>query len=253
MASFIDAFNDALSEKHVILKMLLFAIPVYISVNLYLSKNMVSFYVFLTLTLILFLVLMSIGINNICSNKHEIFTFNIIKMFFVLIRMIVAVGPAAIILFGSGFIIVKNVVLPFDVPNINLYFQIFVWAVVGTILLTSYLSFSKNSNIVDSYNFAALYEATSDVLINVIFLIPQLVIFNGIIVGFVWYVMYCINIPVTHHLFLFYCSVVAVFNVAILASFFAQLAYDVIKGKDDEYRDKFYMSGCKSDNYDKYK
>ena len=243
MASLVDAFNDSTSEEYAFFKYAVLAIPIFFSVNSYLSGNFVLFWLLTIPALLLFMALLSVGINNVRHNKKEILTFNIIKLLYVLFNCLIALAPTYLILYVSGFCITTFVNLPFDVPYLPVVFKCIVWLVLGSIALTVFLSFSLSMNIKSAYNFPVIFESCVDILISTLFLAPQLLIMNGIIVGAVWYLLFYFKISLTNPLFIYYCSFIFVLNISVLSGYFAQAAYEFIKGDDYEYRDNYYIKG----------
>lgn len=250
MASVIDAFNDARGEENAIVKIVLYAIPVFLCAYLYLQKNMFLFNVCCIPTSLILAALLSAGINNIRANKRIILILNPIKLFTIIISMLLGVIPMGIILTLFGLSIITFVKIPFDIPHFPLIFKSIIFLFLGSIILTTYLSFSKTLSLKSAYDFKAIYTSSLDVMICILFLIPQLAIINGILIGAVWYLLFCFHIPVTNLLFVFYCSAILVLNISILSSYFAQISYELIKGDDDEYRDNYYIKGHNSVLYD---
>ena len=243
MASLTDAFNDAFGEENAIVKFVVYAIPVFLCAYLYLSNSRFGCYTLAIPTALLLLTLMTNGINNIRSNKREILTLNPVLLIPVLIKLFFAVFPVFCIMTFIGYLIITFVKIPFDIPNITLIFNCIVFLIVFSVIFTSYLSFSKTLSIEAGYNLKVISESAMDVLICLLFLIPQLIIANGIIIGIVWYLFFVFHLPINNPLFIFYCSAVLVFNISALAGYFAQVSYELIRGKDDEYKDNYYMKG----------
>ena len=231
MASLTDAFNDAFGEENAIVKFVVYAIPVFLCAYLYLSNSRFGCYTLAIPTALLLLTLMTNGINNIRSNKREILTLNPVLLISVLIKLFFAVVPVFCIMTFIGYLI------------ITLIFNCIVFLIVFSVIFTSYLSFSKTLSIEAGYNLKVISESAMDVLICLLFLIPQLIIANGIIIGIVWYLFFVFHLPINNPLFIFYCSAVLVFNISALAGYFAQASYELIRGKDDEYKDNYYMKG----------
>jgi len=253
MASLTDAFNDAFGEDMAMVKIIVYAIPVSVCANLFLEKSFVAGYLFAIPTLILLATLMSNGICSIRSNKREILTFNIVSLVSVAIKMIIAVLPILCLMTFIGYCIVTFVKFPFDIPNFTLIFNCIVWLIVFSVIFTSYLAFSKTLNIFEAYNIKVISESSMDVCINLLFLIPQLLIANGILIGAVWYLFFVFKLPLSSMLFVFYCSCVAMLNLSALSSYFAQASYELIKGKDNEYQDNYYMKGSGINMYNRKK
>lgn len=243
MASLTDAFNDAFGEDMAMVKIIVYAIPVSICANLFMANSFVAGFFFAIPTAILLATLMSNGICNIRSNKREILTFNIISLISVAVKLLIAILPIFCLMMFIGYCIVTFVKFPFDIPNFVLIFNCIVWLIVFSVIFTSYLAFSKTLNVFDAYNIKVISESSMDVCINLLFLIPQLLIANGILIGAVWYLFFVFKLPLNSMLFVFYCSCVAMLNLSALSSYFAQASYELIKGKDSEYQDNYHMKG----------
>lgn len=241
MASLTDAFNDAFGEDMAMVKIIVYAIPISVCVNLFLANNFVAAYFFSVFTAILLAALMSNGICNIRSNKREILTFNVISLILVAIKLLIAVLPVSCLMMFIGYCIVNFVKFPFDISNFTLIFNCIVWFIVFSVIFTAYLAFSKTLSVFDAYNVKIISESSMDVCINLLFLIPQLLIANGIFIGVVCYLFFVFKLPLNSVLFVFYCSCVAMLNLSALSSYFAQASYELIKGKDSEYQDNYYM------------
>ena len=243
MASLFDAFNDALGEDNSTIKIIIYSLPVFFCSYLYVTKNLFAAYLFAIPSVILILALMSNGIYNVRSNKREILTFNIFTLITAGIKLLIAILPLLAIMLVAGSLITNIIKIPLDIPHIQLVFNSLVWLIIFSVIFTSYLAFSKSLNVADSYNLKVIFESSIDVLINLIFLIPQLAIANGIIVGLGWYVIFLLKLPLTNPLFIFYCSCIFVFNISALASYFASASYELIKGRDNEYKDNYSLRG----------
>ena len=243
MASMWDAVNDSADEKYFLFKHILYALPVFFCAWFFINKNMGLFYLFAIPTFFIFVGLFSCGITNIRQNKREILILNPVQLLFTVFSLVISVLPTAVVMFFIGYCITTFVSIPSDIPYFPIVFKSIVWAVVGSVVLTAFLSFSKYSSIKSAYNFSVIFESCADVLINILFLIPQLIILNGILVGTVWYLFYYFKLPLTNPVFIFYCSCIFVFNVSVLADYFAQVSYELIRGDDDEYRDNYYIRG----------
>ena len=246
MASLFDAVNDAVDEKFFLIKHIIYALPIFFCASLYINNNIGLFYFFAFPIIFIMFGLLSCGIENVRQNKREILTINPIKLLYTVFSLALAIVPLTAVMYFVGYCITAFVKLPFDLPYLPVVFKSIVWILVGSIVLTSFLSFSKSSSIKNAYNFPVIFESCVDVFINILFLIPQLLILNGIIVGAVWYLFFYFKLPLTNPIFIFYCSFVSVFNISVLADYFAQASYELIRGEDEEYRDNYYIKGTGS-------
>lgn len=237
MASVVDAFNEALSEDLSFLKFAIYSIPVYFCVKFFLVGQMGMFYFYGAITAILLWGLLTQGINNVRMNRNEILTLNPLKLLNSIIRTFLAVVPTLVVWVTVGTLIVKNVKIPIELPHVPLIFQIIVWSIIFSIVMTSYMSFSKYLKVQQAFNYKVIGESCIDVLVSFLFFVPQLVIANGILVGPVAYLFFFFHLPFNHWGFVLYCSMVFVINISILANFLAQASYEHIKGNNEEYDD----------------
>ena len=102
--------------------------------------------------------------------------------------------------------------------------------------------FAKYLNIVQGFNYKVIAESCIDVLVSLLFFLPQLAIANLVLVGPVAYLFWYFQLPFTHWGFVAYCSVVFVVNISILANYLAQASYENIKGSNEEYDDNVQIN-----------
>lgn len=258
MALMTDALSDAMSEDFSLVKILVYAIPVFICAYAFISKNMPLFIICAIPTTILLLALLSNGIANITSNKREILTLNVFSLIPVAMKLFFAITPQTIITLVIGFCLTYFIRIPEELKYGQLIYECIVWTLSASVILTEYFAFSKRLDVKAPYNLQMISEATIDILINIIFLIPQLLIINGILIGIAWYMFFLLKYSVQHPLFIYFCSAVLIFNISFLASYIAQISYEAIKEKDELYNDNYYIRTKKDEilnnkNYKKEK
>ncbi|MDY6310508.1 MAG: hypothetical protein SPL73_01245 [Cyanobacteriota bacterium] len=239
MASIIDAFNDAFSEEYSLVKILVYSLPVFASAYFYVNGNNSAAFILGIPALLIAFGLLACGINNILSNKKEILTANPFFLIVTIIKSVIALSPMVLILGVIGYFIVTRVSIPPVYAHAQEIFQGCMWVLLGSIVFTSFLSFARKLKIIDAYNLKIISESSIDILVCLLFLIPQISIADTLLVGFVWYIFFFFKIPATNLIFVFYCSMIAVLNISVVADYLAQVSYEYIKGKDDEY-DEFY-------------
>jgi hypothetical protein len=132
--------------------------------------------------------------------------------------------------------------MPDTIPQGQNIFSIIVWAILFSIILTSYISFAKYMKIKQAFNVRVILNSCIDILISFVFFIPQLLLASLILVGPVAYVYSLFNIPFTHWGFVAYCSLAFIINISILANFFAQIGYEQIKESNEEYDENVQIS-----------
>ncbi len=240
MASIVDAFNEALNDDKVVLKVFLYAIPAYIVAKLFLVGKMNLFMFWGTIAAILYLALLTLGINNVRMNRREVLSLNPMMLGMALVKSIVVLLPQLAVFGLIGFMLVSHVTIPVDLPHVPLVFSIVVWSIIFSIIFTSYLSFAKYLRVPQGFNYKIVFESCIDVLIGLVFFVPQLIVANIILIGPVVYLYhFFFHLPYSHAGFVAYSSAVFVINISILANYMAQAAYEQIKGNNEDYDDHY--------------
>lgn len=237
MASIVDSFNEALTEDFALVKIGLYSIPVYFCTKFFIVGQMNLFYFYGFLTLVLFFGLLTKGINNVRMSKKEILTMNPKELLNATARGLTILVPQLIVFGAIGHYVLKEIQIPVELPHVPTIFAIIVWSILGSIVLTSYLSFAKYLRVVQAFNYLVVFESCVDVFVSFLFFIPQLLLANVVLIGPVAYLFYFFQLPFTHWGFIFYCSLAFVVNISILANYLAQSAYENIKGSNEEYDD----------------
>lgn len=239
MASVIDSFSEALNDRFAILKFIIYSIPVYIVAKQFMLGKMAYVQIWGSILALLLLALITQGINNVRMNRTEILSANPIQLVKALLKSFVVLVPHILIFGFIGNITTNMLEFNVDVPHFNLIVHIIVWLILGSIVLTSYLSFAKYLKISQGYNYKVILESCTDVLISVIFYSPQLLLAGAVLVAPVWYLFKLFNVTLQHWGFIEYCSIVFVVFVSILTNYLAQCAYEQIKGNNEDYDDNY--------------
>ena len=227
MASVKDALEESLSERFAFIKYFIYAIPVFISYILFHKGNMVMFYMIAPLTFLMLATILIIAIRNVgTGNNYVLPTFNIIEFIISAIKAILALGPIFAISIIAG-IMLCNINIPVAIPNIQLIYTIIVWVILGSIMLTSLIVYSKEERILDAYNFILISNSCMDILIAIIFFIPQLVIVNGLLLGTIAY-LFWVFFTLENPVFIYICSMALVMNIVITGHYLAQMDYENI-------------------------
>lgn len=242
MAIIFQAVNEAFADKLSVLKFIIYGTPVYFSAQFFKNGQMNEFYMLGGATAILLLTLMVCAISNIRNNNKEIITLNPLKLVWVLAKLSVAICPIVLVLIPLGNFIVSVIPDIAGIDNFKTIATVVVWVLIGSILLTSYLAFAKFLEIKQAYNIFVISNSCIDVVINLLFFIPQLVFVDVLLFIPIWYVFYFFKISFEHWSFLAYASYMFIANISIVANYFANVSYELIKGKNDEYDDKHTMT-----------
>ena len=153
-------------------------------------------------------------------------TFNIITFCITAFKAIFAIGP----ILGLGLWIGNMLVaikIPIPVPNIQLIYAIIVWLILGSIIITSLILYSKTQHLKDAYNLVLISNTCMDILVAIIFFIPQLLLVNGLFIGIIAY-LFAVFLSLENPIFIFLCSMAIAINVAITGNYLAQIDYELV-------------------------
>ncbi len=243
MANIFDTFNDTFGQDKIFLKLFLYAIPVNLSLAAFIKGQMFICWFYGLPAFLILMGAMANGIKNIRDNNMDVLTFRVIQLLKAIAKTSAVVLPWFILLYIIGSLCIKYINFPFDYPYLPLIIKCIVWGLCSSVLLTAFLCFAKNMNIKDAFDIKMISDSAIDVLLHFLFLIPALLLVNAILVGIMWYIFYFFHWDINNPVFTFYCSMIIVLNASALANHFAQNASDLIKGSEDEYKDKYRIRG----------
>ncbi len=227
MASIKDAVEESITDNLAFVKYFLYAIPVFICYLLFNQGNMGWFYFLGFFTLLMLISILIICIYNVRNGQNYVLpTFNIITFGVTAFKAIFAVGP----ILGLGLWLGKliaSIQIPIPLPNIQLIYAIIVWLIIGSIIITSLILYSKTQHIKDAYNLTLISNTCIDILIAIIFYIPQLILVNGLIVGIIAY-LFAVFFTLENPIFIYLCCMALIMNVAITGDYFAQIDYEIV-------------------------
>ncbi len=247
MASIVDAFNDTFNDNMSYVKFVIYAIPVYFCADFFIKGQMSSFYLWATIVGILLLGLLTKGIHNVRTNNKEILTLNPLSLIISIIKAGIVVIPQLAVYYFIGEIITKNITIPLDIPHIQLIFNIIIWSILGAIVFTSYISFAKYLSIKEGYNYLKVIPASIDMLVSMIFAVPQFAIANVILAGPVAYLFWFFHIPFMHWGFIGFCSVLFIINISLAGNYFAQLSYEHLRASKNEIYEDHQINSLLND------
>ena len=227
MASIKDAVEEAINDDFAFVKYFLYAIPVFICYILFSQGNMGWFYFLGAFTVLMLISILITCIYNVRNGQNYVLpTFNIITFCITAFKAIFAIGP----ILGLGLWIGNMLVaikIPIPVPNIQLIYAIIVWLILGSIIITSLILYSKTQHLKDAYNFVLISNTCMDILVAIIFFIPQLLLVNGLFIGIIAY-LFAVFLSLENPIFIFLCSMALAINVAITGNYLAQIDYELV-------------------------
>ncbi|MDR1327647.1 MAG: DUF4013 domain-containing protein, partial [Heliobacteriaceae bacterium] len=114
MASIIEAVEDVFQDSMAIVKFAVYAVPVFFTYRLYLDKNPLCFLLEIVISLLL-LGFMTECVSNVRNGNDKVMPgYNILKLFWLGIKALIAVLPYAIAAGAAAFFamafVVKNII-----------------------------------------------------------------------------------------------------------------------------------------------
>ncbi len=232
MASIMDAIEETTHDGHAFIKIFLYTIPVLITYVLFFVGNMGWCYFVGTLTLLMLLTILIKTINNVRNSKKYVLpTFNIFTFCYSTFKAIFAVVPvfALCIWLASK---VAGYQWPINIPYFQITYSTLVWLIFGSIMATSLILYSKTEKIADAYNFKLIQQHCIDILVAVIYYVPQIAVFNVLIIGTVAYLLYVFKQPIDHPLLVVAIAVALVLSVPITGNYFAQIDWEQVTTRE---------------------
>ena len=239
MASIKDAFEEAIQDNGALTKYFLFAIPVYYCTGLYLNSDKNELSKFWTISIITFILLFGFLIEcttNVRNGKDSVLpSYNIIAIFWSGIKGIVALGPSIVLNSTLAYFTCNLISNYVTEATTLLMLKCMVWGVFGAFILTSYLCYARTFKISDAYNLKSISDSSMDILIAIIFMIPQILIADALLISPVTYIVW-IFFGIPHPIAIFYWSMCLIFNLAMCGHYLAQIAYETIAVKENSDR-----------------
>ena len=248
MASIISSFNEAFSDDFAWLKLIFYAIPSFYLVTLT-NHGDISPYVFGVAIFCSFLELglLTDGIHNVRMSKSNVLTLNPLKWIWAGILALIVLIPNVLIFGGIAFGIIMFLTKLIYQPVALIIVSIVVYAIFYSIVATSYLSFAKHLNLIQAFRYIVVLKSSADILVGLFFMVIQMAILNVIFIAPGYYVAFLLKIPYTHSALIFYCCVVSVLNISILANYLSQLASEQIEESNETYDENMNMSDVIAD------
>lgn len=227
MASIIDSFREVFTDRLSFLKLIVLAIPVYYSYQMYLQsrQDFTGFYWLAGITLFfLFGVLIEVTYNQINENNAVLPSLNPLILAFSAIKGILAMLPSVLI---SCLLANYICSLVPTIPWVDNILKTIIWLIAAAVIVTSFLMFCTNKKIPDVYNFKFLVQKAGDLIFIIIFFVIRFVILNiftSVFVGYILLVLFGIG-PI----FDFFVSFALVSNIAITGHYIGQVHYENVK------------------------
>ena len=229
MASVSDSFRENFTEHLALLKYLILTIPVYYAYNVYTqAKGDYSYFSILAgiITFYLFGFLIKITHNVINEKIQLVPSLNPFPLALSALKGIIAIGPVCAISYYLANYILSLLSGIINMPPVFGTIQYIIWFVFATFIITSYLLFASKENILDAYNVKTLIDKSGDLILNLVFLILQIIFVNLITTVFICYVL---SVLFGYGPFLtFFIVFFSVFNIGVIGHGLGQASCEVI-------------------------
>lgn len=233
MASIKDAFEDVFHDNNSFIKLVILAIPVYFCTSNYINgQNITEFWwVYLSTFLLLFGFVIKCTANVRNAENYILPKIDIINLLWAGIKGFVAIGPSiAINYFIANYLCDFTAKYITDTIAFNI-FKYVIWSIFTAIILTCYLGYSKNFKIKEAYNLKTISNSSMDILIAVLFMIPQVLLAAALVLVPVCYLLW-LFFGISHSISIFYYCIVFVFILAVTGHYLAQIDYENIKEEE---------------------
>ena len=231
MASIIDSLREVTSDRFAVLKMLIFAIPVYYSYTIFVTDKGFSgnFNLVAGLTIFfLFALLIKVTNNVINERDHVLPSLNLLKLALTAIKGIAAIAIPTVI---SCLLVNYISAQIFIIPWVDNAIKTILWLVASSVIITSFLMFARNENILEAFNVKLLFEKAGDLILVVLFYVLQAIAINLVTTAFIGYAMYILLGfgPV----FSFFLAFALVLNICLAGHYMGQVHYEALGAKDE--------------------
>lgn len=240
MASMKDAIEESTNEANALTKYIIFTLPLFGAVYLYMDKQQNSF-LFYLLAIISILVIVGIMIkcaNNVMNFRERIMpTFNIFSLFFDAIRACIAIAPAvAINTFIANYLVTKFYPM-IAIDWIRISAEYITYAVCGSMIITVFMLFAKKFSFKDAFDVKAISDSCIDVLIQVIWMGLQIAIIDAFAAGIVTY-LFWLFIGIENVVTYFVWCMTVIFNAALIGNYLGQLNYEALHQEEAKAKSK---------------
>ena len=229
MPSIKDAVEESIQDNHTLSKCIIFAIPAYYCIDLYINNSEYFFIVTAFVFILLFGFLIKCTFNVRNGRNYILPTFNIFSIFWAGLKGFVALGPIILLFSWSAIAICNFLSGYFPEPASIMVWKYIIWGIFVSFIMTAYLCYAKNFKITDAYNLKTLYKSSVDVFAGVLFMIPQILIVNAILIGPVTYIIW-LFFGIPHPIANFFWCMCLILNLAIVGHYLAQVDYEAISG-----------------------
>lgn len=234
MASIKDALEESINERGSLYKYIIFSIPLFYTYKLYLQgiKGNFMFTIMAVISALLVIGIVVRCANNVMNYRDNILpTFNIFKLFWDAIVATLAISPWAALNTYIAVAVTNNFIPMIPVPWIATSAKFILYGVCGSIVLTAFMLYAKSKKVFDAYNLKIISDSCIDILIHIIWLVIQLAIVNGLIIGTITY-LFWLFLGLENDVLIFIWGMTVVLNAAMIGNYLGQMNYEALHHDD---------------------
>lgn len=232
MASLKEAYDSTIGESFTGLKLLIWAIPLYICRQLYLEHNVGFLVVFGSIFALLLIGFLSESAFNAIDKKPELVPgINLLSMAFNGLKTILAIGVPLLIAYFLGAFL--NGIIKIPNPTWKMTSDIFVWLFMAALPVSAYIIFIRRLSILESFNVKKICIAYGDAFMTFSYLLVELGLIALVIIGFITY-MFWLFVGLDNSLINFIWCIAIMYNLTIGVNYLAQLSEEVFAFREKE-------------------
>lgn len=232
MASLKEAYDSTIGESFTGLKLLLWAVPLYICRELYLEHNVGFLIVFGSVFAVLLIGFLSESAFNAIDKKSELVPgLNLLSMAYNGLKTILAIGVPVLIAYFLGSFL--NGIIKIPDPTWKMTSDIFVWLFLSAFPVSAYIVFIRRLNIFDAFNIKKICIGYGDAFMTFSYLLIELGLIALVIIGFITY-MFWLFVGLDNSLINFIWCIAVMYNLIIGVNYLAQLSEEVFAFREKE-------------------
>lgn len=234
MASIKDALEESINERGSLYKYIIFAIPLYYTYSIYLEGGLKNpmFMPMAVISALLVIGIMTRCANNVMNYRDNVLpTFNIFKLFWDAIIATLAISPWVALNTFIAVYVTTNFIPMIPAEGVANAAKYILYALCVSITLTAFMLYAKSKKFTDAYNLKVISDSCIDVLIQIIWLIVQLTLVNGLIVGTLTY-LFWLFLGLENVILIFIWSMTVILNAAMIGNYLGQLNYEALHHED---------------------
>ncbi len=234
MASLKEAYESTIGESFTGLKLLIWAIPLYICRSFYIEQNSIMLTIFGGVFALLLIGFLTESAHNVIEKKPELVPgINVLSMAFTGIKTLLALAIPTAVTIALGNLLLSFIQIPDK--TLMMTVQIFIWMFLTAFPVTVYLVFIRRLSFFDTLNLKKVSLGYGDAFITVSYLIIKLYLIALVIIGFITY-MFWLFVGLDNALINYIWCIAVMYNLVIATNYLAKLSEELYSftEKDDK-------------------